>query len=120
MGARPHRVSPPPLCLPLPPSPLPLEGPPLASYLREVSESLCQAINSLELCGKALGRVLRSPRGPGGPPVRAAEQHNLNPDRLYFRGDGDIRPLLLSFCIKDLPLIKLINNCWLGAEYLDF
>lgn len=48
------------------------------------------------------------------------KQHNLNPDNLYFSSDGDIHPLLLSFCIKDLPLIKLINNCWLGVEYLDF
>lgn len=37
----------------------------------------------------------------------------LNPDNLYFSSDGDLHALPLSFCIKDLPLIKLINNCWL-------
>lgn len=43
-----------------------------------------------------------------------------NSHNLYFRSDGDLRALPLSFCIKDLPLIKLINNCWLGVEALDF
>lgn len=81
-----------------------------------MSESLCRAINSPELCRKAFGSVLHSPLGPGGPPVHLGEQHNLNLDNLYFSSDGEIRSLPLSFCIKDLPLIKLINNCWLGVE----
>jgi len=84
----------------------------------EVTESFQYAISIQEHWIQAFGCGRSSSLLVGWTPACVVEQQNWNLDNLYFSSDG-IFSLSLSRHIKDLPLIKLINNSWLHTEHLD-